>query len=905
MRLGPYEIRERLGAGGMGEVYLARDTRLDRTVAIKVLAEHRVTDPQMRVRFEREARAVAALSHPHICHLNDVGHHDGADFLVMEYLEGETLAARLARGALPLDEALRYAIEIADALSEAHRHGIVHRDLKPANIIVTKAGVKLLDFGLAKLQQTAVGPNVTGSTLAATRENPLTGEGSILGTWPYMAPEQLEGKDADTRTDLFAFGAVLYEMATGRRAFEGDSHASLIAAILERDPPPLVERQQSTPPALERVVRKCLAKHPEARWQTARDLADTLKWIAEERQSRAVEAPAAVRVRPARWPWIAATAAAFGLGLGVAIVWLAPRADAPTTVPVRRFVIQPTDDARLALPQPQFALSPDGRALVFTAGNLDEMSLYVRSLDQLVARKIAGTEGGYEIAFSPDGQWVAFATRSAIKKVSLTTGAPPITLADSSNVLGQSIAWFPDNTIVVGRGHDNKGGAGLFRVAADGGTLARLTTPDAAEGVLDHHFPQALPGGKALLLTRHLKGNAKTSDVAVLQLDTGAIRVIVPDGFDARYVPTGHLVFARGETLLAAPFDSSRLELSGPPVPMVDHVMSVNSVGGSGGFAGALYATAADGTLAYIPSVARAGRRLVWVDGTGVSAPLPFQARGFSRPSLSPDGKRLAVQIEENGRRDIWIYDLSEGTFSPLTSDGASIAPTWTRDGQRVTFSKEPQQELYWQRIDGSPPERLLADPSPVYPGSWSSDGRTLAFLRQPPSDLTEFGLFDLESRQSTTLLTTVPGQATITHPQVSPDGRWLAYTSLSAPPQIHVAEFRGGVARRQISTAGGYAPVWGRNGKVLYYRGIGPVNGVSDFVAVDVSRLPAIIGKPTTVVGAVAAVRGGQHHVGYDVSPDGRLLIVQPDPKEAAPLGFEIVLNWFEELKRRVPVGK
>ncbi len=362
-RLGPYEVSALLGAGGMGEVYRARDTRLHRTVAIKVLAEHRISDPSIRQRFDREARAVAALSHPHICHLNDVGHQDGVDFLVMEYLEGETLAARLARQRLPIDEVLRYATEIAEALAEAHRHGIVHRDLKPSNVILTKAGVKLLDFGLAKLQPGVSGSGGSGSTLAATRENPLTDEGSILGTWPYMAPEQLEGKEADARTDIFAFGAMLYEMATGTRAFEGDSHASLIAAILERDPAPLTDRRQAAPAALDRIVRKCLAKQPDARWQSARDLADALRWIVEERQvaGQSASAPVTVPVTDwARWPWVAAIVAA--LGLGAAGAWtLLPRGDA-TAAGVRRYTIQPPDNARIAASE--FALSHDG-ALVY------------------------------------------------------------------------------------------------------------------------------------------------------------------------------------------------------------------------------------------------------------------------------------------------------------------------------------------------------------------------------------------------------------------------------------------------------------------------------------------------------------------------------------------------------------
>ena len=890
-RLGPYEVSTLLGAGGMGEVYRARDTRLHRTVAIKVLAEHRIADPSIRQRFDREARAVAALSHPNICHLNDVGHQDGVDFLVMEYLEGETLAARLARQRLPIDEVLRYATEIVEALAEAHRHGIVHRDLKPSNVILTKTGVKLLDFGLAKLQPGVSGPGRSGSTLAATRENPLTDEGSILGTWPYMAPEQLGGKEADARTDIFAFGAMLYEMATGTRAFEGDSHASLIAAILERDPAPLTDRRQAAPAALDRIVRKCLAKQPDARWQSARDLADALKWIDEERtSSRQSAARSAEAGRPAtRWRWMASAVAALGVGLalGATVVWNLPRDVAPAA-PVSRFTIQPPMTARIATWE--FTLSPDGRALVYEARTDQGVALHLRSLDQRDARPIPGTEGGYYPTFSPDSQWIAFFVGNTLKKVSRSFGAPPLTIAEFPGLITRSIAWLPDNGIILGRV-----GVGLFRVPADGGTPVRLSTPGA--GVIDHHNPRWLPGARALLITSHR--GPETFDVAALDLESGDARVIVADAFDAWYAPSGHLVFARGQTLLAAPFDVTRLAVTGPAVVVVDAIYTFPNDGSAG------YAVSQDGLLSYVPAIQREGRRLAWLGTNAAVDPLPTDPRGFWRPTVSPDGARIAVEVTEGERRDIWICDVKTGALNRLTSDGASMSPIWTPDGRRITFShiKDGRREVYWQPVDGtSPPELLVTDTYSVLPGSWSPDGRTLAFIRQPPTDQTDIGLFDLAARTSTM---TIAGEKPEQQARFSPDGRWLAYaTSETGRSEVVVASLDGKV-RRQISVNGGSAPVWRPQGHILFYR-VGP--GGRTIMAVDVSRFPATIGKPTPVVkdGPFPFNVGGFGHPGYDAGADGRLLVALAAPQETAEsLHLEVVVNWFEELKQRVPAGK
>ena len=892
-RLGPYEIVAFIGKGGMGEVYRARDTRLDRTVAIKVLPEHRLSDPEMRQRFVREARAIGNLNHPNICHLNDLGSHEGIDFLVMEYLEGETLAERLsrARGPLRLDDVFRYAIEIAEALSEAHRQGIVHRDLKPGNVIVTSSGVKLLDFGLAKFSRQPAGGAVAASTLGC-EPGPLTSGGSVLGTWQYMAPEQLEGKEADARADIFAFGAVVYEIAAGRKTFEGDSHASVIAAILERDPPPLSSVQPDVPAALDRVVRKCLAKNPDARWQSAHDLADELKWIAEEYRrpmgGRGSASPEAVK--PSRiWRWAAAlVVAAVAVG---AVAWTLARRGVPIDQPIRRFSIRAPDSAELF---GSFAISPDGRHVVYRASRNPGSSLYVRPLDQLESRALPGTEGAEIPTFSRDSAWVAVLADGKLKKLSLTSSAAPITLSDLPGCCaGGSFAWLPDDTLVV-----PLIATGLVRVSGQGGTLVPLTRPEAAAREIDHHSPVPLPNGKALLVGVHR--GAEAFDVAVQPLNGGARRVLVNDAFQPQYAPTGHLLFVRGDTLFAVPFDADRIELTGTPVAVVEHV----EVFPGSGFAN--YQFSDDGTLVYARARSVQGRRLLWADRQGGIEPLPVGPPGFGAPSLSPDGRRAALQIDEATRHDIWIYEFATEALTRVTFDGTSATPIWTPDGRRLVFSstKEGRRQIYWQPADGTgQPQLLVADEHSVWPGSWSRDQKTLAVTRQPPTDRNDIGLF--RPGEGVASAPFLAGSAQKYWPRISPDGRWLAYMSTeTGRSETYVIPLSGSGAKRQISLGGGTRPVWSRDGRELYYR-----RGGRRFMVASVDALPATIGKPMELPITVQLASGqsdaeGFGHPGYDVSPEGRLLIVEQAPEESAPGEIHVVLNWFEELKRRVPTG-
>ncbi len=656
--LGPYEVLAPLGAGGMGEVYRARDTRLDRTVAIKVLPAQLADSPERRQRFEREAKAISSLNHPHICTLHDVGQQGGIDFLVMEYLEGDTLAQRLTKGPLVLEQVLQYATEIADALDKAHRKGVTHRDLKPGNIMLTKTGTKLLDFGLAKLKP-ETGPAAPLSELPTAKDN-LSARGTILGTLQYMAPEQLEGKQVDARTDIFAFGAVLYEMVTGKKAFEGKNQASVIAGILERDPPPLSSLQPMTPPALDRVVKKCLAKEPEKRWQGASDLCDELKWIAEGGSQ--VTFPPTAPAKGMRA--LGRRSLIRGLGallLGAAIAslafWSLKPWPSPPPTPITRTVIALPPGERLAgLDQPAVALSPDGNHLVYVANRGGTQQLYLRAMDSLEARPIPGTEGAVNPFFSPDGQWLGFFAGQKLKKVSLSGGAA-LTLGDAATPRGAS--WGSQGMIIFAPTNVSV----LRQVSEAGGGPQPLTR--LAKGEVDHRWPEFLPGGKAVLFAAGATiANWTNAKVAVQAVGTGERRDLVQGATNPRYAPSGHLVYAQGGSLMAVPFDLERLEVTGTAVPVVEGVLQSPSSGA------AEYSFSATGSLVYVPGGLQAAqRRFVWVNRNGAEQPLAAPARAYRQPRFSPDGRRVALAIEEQ-ESQIWLYDLTRETLTRLTFEG-------------------------------------------------------------------------------------------------------------------------------------------------------------------------------------------------------------------------------------------
>ena len=905
-KLGPYEVTVSIGAGGMGEVYRARDIRLNRIVAIKVLPAHLADRTALRERFEREARTVASLNHPHICTLFDIGQQDGIDYLVMEYLEGETLAQRLLRGSLPIDQVLQYAIEIADALDKAHRKGITHRDLKPGNIMLTKSGTKLLDFGLAKLKQEITPANMPLSEVP-TASDPLTAEGSIVGTLQYMAPEQLEGKEVDARTDIFAFGVVVYEMATGKRAFEGKSQASLMAAILERDPPPMSLLQPMTPPALNRVIKKCLAKDPDDRWHAAKDLNDELRWVAEG-APQAVLAPAVAAKGFRRPGWRALILGLGALLLVAGIASLAAWNLKPTPPhPVTRTVINLPPGQQLAgLDRgPAVALSPDGTQLVYVASQGGTQQLFLRAMDSLESKPIPGTEGAVNLFFSPGGQWVGFFAGGKLMKV-LVNGGTAVKVVDAPFPLGAS--WGSQGSIIFAAS------AGTLQEVSDtGGTPQPLSHPE--NGETTHRWPEFLPGGKAVLFAAGRNGlDFDDAQVAVLSVGTGERRNLIQGGTNPHFASSGHLVYIQGQggSIMAVPFDPQRLAVTGPAVPVVEAVLR-SPTNGDG-----QYSFSDTGSLVYVPGpVQSAQSRLVWVSRNGAEQPLSAPARAYVLPRLSPDGRRVAVAIQDQGSQ-IWLYDLARGTIARLTFEGnVNLAPLWTPDGKRIAFNsnKEGRFNIFWQLADGSGGlERLTSSENLQAPMSWSPDGRLLAFIEVNPATQRDIWVLRMSDPSASSGQAPPAGSGQVrkalpflrtpfdeAEPRFSPDGRWLAYISNeSGRYEVYVQAYPGPGGKWQISTEGGTEPAWNLNGRELFYR------SGDKMMAVALDTQPGFSANTPRMLFEGRYETAPVPTNNYDVSPDGqRFLMLKPSEQEAAPTQINVVLNWFEELKQKVPAGK
>ena len=880
-RLGPYEILSPLGTGGMGEVYRARDTRLNRDVAVKILPLGIADNPIRRARFEREAQAISRLNHPNICAVYDVGSQDGVAYLVMEYIEGESLAQRLRRGPLPATTSLRWAIQIAGALDAAHRRGIIHRDLKPANVMVTGQLVKLLDFGLAKLRR---GDDAADPAAVLEPTMSLTAERSVVGTLQYMAPEQLEGREIDPRTDLFAFGTVLYEMLTARKAFDGASDASVMAAILTAEPQPVsasATAESVVSPGLDRVVRRALAKDPDERWQTARDLMNALQWILDDgSRGTAAAAPSVGRGRgrgrrPALLLAMTAVAALVGFA-ALSTLW---GTRPPVATPIHLSFFRPVGLELTNTGRPVLAISPDGTNIVFNANN----QIYIRRLDAAESVPIPGTQGtGVQTPFfSTDGRWVAFfsvETRE-LKRIPVDGGvAVTICRSPAGAPAGNfGASWTADNQILFATQE------GVFRVSANGGTPQKIADLKPGETV---HGPRMLPDGDHLLLTVTTATGADRWDKAHIiaqSLSSGARTVLIEGGADGRYLDTGHIIYAVGTTLFAVPVNVQSLRILGAPVTIVRNVRrsavpAVNT-------ADAFVAISKSGDLAYIP-VAPDSSINVSVDLSGRLTPLPDT--GLRAVRVSPDGSQM-VAIHGDAW---WIYSLTRRAAPRrlAAADGANTNALWTPDGTRIIFRsrRESGPGMFWQRADGIGSADLLLgiEGAPV---AWSRDGKTLFYIF-------ERQMWSWRRGEEPRSLASIDSR----YASLSPDGQWVAFHTYEhgrAIPYLQSLSNPG--ARFQISPDGGHAPLWSPDGRKLFY-----VSGATNsLMAVDVQTTPTVaFGEAVVLVPEIAHGLGLDERW-YDITPDGRQLLVQvPDRTDPRSREVDVVLHWFEELKRLVP---
>jgi serine/threonine protein kinase len=890
-RIGPYEVISAAGAGGMGEVYRARDTRLDRTVAIKILPEHLSGNPEAKQRFDREARAISSLNHPNICTLYDVGHQNGMDYLVMEFLDGQTLADRLLKGPLPLDQVIKHGIEICDGLEKAHKTGVTHRDLKPGNVMLTKGGAKLMDFGLAKAATSGLPPasSLTMTMSGPSADQPLTARGMLVGTFQYMSPEQMEGKEADARSDIFALGAVLYEMATGKRAFTGKTQASIVAAILAAEPPPITQLQPMTPPALARVVKKCLAKDPDERWQSARDLRTNLEWIAE---GESAVSASVVKHHPwrERAAWMLALVLLGALGFLVAVHYRDPSSSEPV-----RFSAYPPEKAvfsgppNLTVPVPQFALSPDGRAMVFVANSSGaDPLIWMRSIDKVAARPLPGTEHAQLPFWSPDSRWVGFFAEGKLKKTPVA-GGPVQVLADVADAFGGS--WGADGSIIFG-----KLSSAIFRVSSGGGNVTAVTKVDTV--MKAHRWPQFLPDGRHFLF--HVQGGDSVQHgIYVGSLDGGTQKFLVRSESSAIYAWPGYVLYVEGDTLLGQAFDAAHLELRGEPFTVAENV------GRSTGFNIGVSASGT-GMLAYAAAMLQRGR-LTWFDRAGNSLNSVGVEGDYSDFRLSPNGQTLAVSLVDPKawNPDIWLIDLMRGGPSRFTVGSAlSAAPVWSPDSARIVFrtNRNGQTELYTKSAGGGGNEEVVLtyetqhaagiDTPNLVCSDWSSDGRYV--IASVPQQTTgdDLWLIPLSGDKKPFKFLGPPSDQI--HGNFSPDGRFVAYTSNeSGRFQVYVQTFPLSDRKWQVSTGGGYEPRWRADGREIYY-----LSEDRKLMAVAVGAGPSFaVPKVLFQTRVPEGVTSRRTH--YVASRDGQRFLINTQSGDALPNPITVVLNWQAELQK------
>jgi eukaryotic-like serine/threonine-protein kinase len=882
-RLGPYEIVSPLGAGGMGEVYRARDTRLGRIVAIKIIRSDFAPDAEARRRFEREVRAISSLNHPHICTLHDVGREYDVDFLVMEHLEGETLARAIGRGPLPVDRVLRYAIQIAEALDAAHTHGVVHRDLKPHNIMLVSSGVKLLDFGLAGLlSKSAPSLTVASSNATQTLEAPLTIEGKIFGTIPYMAPEQLEGKALDARTDIFAFGAVLYEMATGRRAFEGETSALLAAAILRTEPPMVSDARPELPPALDHVIAHSLAKNPEERWQKARDVALELRWV-----QRTISAPVGASVRDlararrrVRFGWIAAAVASL-LALSLALVALfAPRAAPPDRT--IRFTLH--DPSAPPAEEPYWshpAVSPDGGSVVYVGMAGGTRQLWIRSLDNLSSRALPGTEGASAPFWSTDGRYVAFFADGKLKKIEPVGGMPQIICSAAGPATCGS--WSRDGTILFAV-WEAPGEDGLYRVTGAGGEVARLTIREESGRECESpFFPHFLPDGRRFLF---VSGGLDSGRVYLGSLDSPeAARPLAGVSLSrAEFVPPGYLISVRENTLLAQRFDEKQASVRGEPIAIAENVAPF----------GIDFSGSQNGVLVYRKADV-APWRLAWFDSTGRDLGSIGDAGDYHEPRISTDGQRFAVALNSaSGRSTIWIYQVPQMTRTRLMPENEAycFSPVWSPDGQEIVLSAASgaPPNLVRARLDGGDAEVVLpAKGHAQFVCDWSADGRTLLYAERDPKTGVDIWALPMTGTGVGDPVPILQTRFWEGPARFSPDSRWIAYVSdESGNDEVYVRPFPGPGQKLRVSDSGGHSPNWSGDGREILY-----VVGDSELVAVPIAGANELtIGTPRTLFRLSSRIKE------FDVTKDGsRFLVIHRAENGGAPI--HVVVNWAADIPR------
>jgi Tol biopolymer transport system component/predicted Ser/Thr protein kinase len=892
-----FRVTSKLGEGGMGEVWQAEDTKLGRNVALKVLPEEFAREPERLARFEREARVLASLSHTNIAGIHGLEEADGKRFLVMELIDGETLAERVQRGQMPVEEAVRVALQIAEAVESAHEKGVIHRDLKPANVKITTEGqVKVLDFGLAK----ALAPEplsgegaVQDLSMSPTLTQAMTGMGVLLGTAGYMSPEQARGKPVDRRADIWAFGCILYEMLTGKRLFEGETATDVIGAVVHKEPD-LEELSPRVPKRIRKLMERCLQKEASRRLQSIGDARIALQEWLENPEAEPAPGPAAQQ----SWRrWLPGLTAAAGFLVGGIAVAVLTGGETSPSEPVRRFDVQIADSVLDWSLGSSVVLSPDSKYLAYVEGGGNDSTLFLRPLDQFEGHRVAGgtgSEAAYHPFFSPDGQWLGYVTPSSMKKVSVTGGAP-ITLCQVDRSRGAS--WGPDGTIVFAASSDS----GLSIVPATGGEPQVLTTLDEAAGEVSHRWPQWLPGGRRVLFTAGTdSADFSSASLVVLDVQSGERTIIHRGGFYGRYVPTGHVLYVNDGTVFALPFDLGKLRATGTQFPVLEGI-EADQVHGS-----AQYDVADTGLLAYLPAVADLRPfSIVRVDQNQRSVNLWQEPGVFGTPRLSPDGDRLALGVLRDGNWDIWVYDLERGVATRITfGPGYDADPVWSPDGRWLAFSSDRTGDftVFRKRADGSGQAEQLFDPELLaspFPCSWSPDGKWLAVNPTGPGG-NDLWVVPVDGEGEAEEWMTTPYAEVF--PAFSPNGRWIAYQSdESGRMEVYVGSFPGGGGKWQISDEGGSQAVWARDGRRLYYRTdegvmVVDVDGSGETFRAGKPR-PAITGN---YVGGLSGVQAGNYFFpDYDVAPDGSFVLFSGDAMPEGVTTAKLVTGWFSELER------